>query len=271
MKLKPPVVRIHFEFNRNMNTIKRILFILLSERLFLATLQRVYWAMYRAGLLKKSEVFKYHYFIQKVIQPTDYIVDIGANLGYFSMPFSWLSRAGRVDAIEPLPMYADALKRVFKRNSRVFIHNIALGAMDGSVVMELPYEQGVLRTGLPHIVSQPDASCTEGRRLNVLMKRTDKFFKKFEKIDYLKCDVEGYEWEIFKSLEATLIRTRPVVQVEISGPNVANMCALMKKLGFAQYGLMQGRCVPDEVPQKSEGDFLFIPHEKEHLVSLWNN
>jgi FkbM family methyltransferase len=253
-----------------MNSIKRLLFVILPENLFFLALQRVYWLLYRIGLLKNSEVFKYHYFIRKIIQPTDHVVDIGANLGYFSMPFSWLCRSGRLDAIEPLPMYSEALERVFKRHRHVHVHNVALGTTAGKVTMELPYEQGVLRTGLPHVVTDTDSSPSGARRVTVDMESTEEFFNRFTKIDYLKCDVEGYEWEIFKNLESTLQRTRPIVQVEIAGHNVPAMCDLMQRLGYAQFGVTKGKCIPDSIPQREEGDYLFIPLEKTHLVASWN-
>lgn len=49
-----------------------------------------YW-MFDFNLLKGKQAFKYHYLIKKVIQPDFVVVDIGANLGYFSKNFARLT------------------------------------------------------------------------------------------------------------------------------------------------------------------------------------
>jgi hypothetical protein len=49
----------------------------------------------------------------------------------------------------------------------------------------------------------------------VQMVNTSAFFSTFERIDYIKCDIEGHEWEVFSQLADVLKAKRPIVQIEI--------------------------------------------------------
>ena len=53
-----------------------------------ATPSKFFLAGYKCGLLKQNEKYKWYYFVKRLLSPTDTIVDIGANLGYFSIIFS---------------------------------------------------------------------------------------------------------------------------------------------------------------------------------------
>lgn len=63
--------------------IKRIFYNFLNQATYLRFLHRVFPILYDAGFLKKSETYRYYYFVKRLINEGDYVVDIGANLGYF--------------------------------------------------------------------------------------------------------------------------------------------------------------------------------------------
>jgi hypothetical protein len=89
-----------------MNVIKKFLARILSQKAYLRTLHRVFYIMYDFRLLRGDRRFKYHYLIRKVIQEDFVVVDIGANLGYFSKNFSRLANNGKVISIEPVPIFS---------------------------------------------------------------------------------------------------------------------------------------------------------------------
>ena len=84
---------------------KKLLYMILPERAYLFTLHRFFYLLYRLGLLKHKEAFKFHYFVKRIIKPDFVVIDIGANLGYFAKNFARLAHQGKVIAIEPLPQF----------------------------------------------------------------------------------------------------------------------------------------------------------------------
>ena len=89
--------------------------------------------------------------VKEFIKDGDIIIDIGANLGYFSRTFSRISPSGKVICIEPLPQYYSVLSYFLSHRKNVEIHNVALGREAGKATMILPKSNGMIRTGLPYI------------------------------------------------------------------------------------------------------------------------
>jgi FkbM family methyltransferase len=253
----------------NEEQLKRLLYFLLSERQYLMTLHRSFYFMYRLGLLKNKQSFKFHYFIQRIIQPEYVVIDIGANLGYFAKTFSRLVPNGKLIAIEPLPQFHAVLDLFIGSKENVELHNVALGKTSGSITMVLPKTNGMMRTGLPHVMRNEQEGEHQTTQ-QVQMVNTSAFFSTFERIDYIKCDIEGHEWEVISQLGAVLKEKRPIVQIEIDPKNTELLINFFSELGFVQHGIVNGKCVAESGKQSEQGDYLFIPSEKINLVDQWN-
>lgn len=247
---------------------KKLLYLLLPEKTYLQTLHRLFYVLYNLGLLKNKEAFKFHYFVQRIIKPEFVVIDIGANLGYFAKTFSKLAHKGKLIAIEPLPQFYAVLQQFIGHKENVELHNVALGKTAGSIQMVLPQTNGMIRTGLPHVL-RPGEENTQEKIQEVQMVNTADFFQTFERIDYIKCDIEGHEWEVFQLLKNVLQQQRPIVQLEIDPKNEAVLLDFFEQLQYARYGL-QGQKAHKESTTHFGGDYLFIPTEKEQLVKLWN-
>lgn len=248
---------------------KRLLYFLLSERQYLMTLHRSFYFMYRLGLLKNKPSFKFHYFIQKIIKDDFVVIDIGANLGYFAKTFSRLVPNGKLIAIEPLPQFHAILDYFIGKKENVELHNVALGKTSGSITMVLPKTNGMMRTGLPHIMRNEKEGQHQTTQ-NVQMVNTSAFFSTFERIDYIKCDIEGHEWEVFSQLGEVLNQKRPIIQIEIDSSNTETLLSFFKDLNYLQHGISHGKCIMEDGLQAEQGDYLFIPSEKTFLVNEWN-
>jgi FkbM family methyltransferase len=241
---------------------------ILPERAYLLTLHRFFYFLYHLGLLKHKEAFKFHYFVKRIIKPDFVVIDIGANLGYFAKNFARLAKNGKVIAIEPLPQFHSILDYFIGHRENVELHNVALGKEAGSITMVLPQTNGILRTGLPHIM-RPEEQETKERTQTVQMVNTSDFFHTFERIDYIKCDIEGHEWEVFELLRDILKDKRPVVQLEIDPKNETILFDFFNELGYNRCGLDKQIC-RKETSTHFGGDYLFVPEEKMTLLSIWN-
>ncbi|MBN2682731.1 MAG: FkbM family methyltransferase, partial [Bacteroidales bacterium] len=92
------------------------------------------------------------------------------------------------------------------------------------------------------------------------MKNPDKLFSEIEKIDFIKCDVEGYESEVFSNMQTLLKKHKPLVQSELSGiENRKKVIEIFENLGYLTYVLRNGvlEKVNKEVIDSINTDFYF--------------
>lgn len=248
-----------------MKSIKKILFKILSQQAYLKTLHRSFYLLYNLGLLKKNASFKYHYAVKELIEPNYTIIDIGANLGYFSKNFSKLAHNGQVISVEPVPQFYAILNYFLGKRKNVTIHNVALGDAPGKLDMVLPESDGMIRTGLPHIAKNEEEKKGQ-KTVEVAIVKGSELFSQLERIDYIKCDIEGYEWVVFQEIKNLVNQKRPIVQLEVSVENEENILNLFKEIGYLQYGISNFKLVQENGEQSENGDFLFVPKEKQKNV-----
>ena len=110
------------------------------------------------------------------------VVDIGANIGSFSL-LAWKWRAKQVIAFEPEPHNFDILKmNIVLNNADIEIHNKAVGIK-----------------GWTKIDNSSGHSQT-GRDIGVDVEVVSLNDLDIDKIDLLKCDAEGGEYEIIETI-----------------------------------------------------------------------
>ena len=85
-----------------------------------------------------------------------------------------------------------------------------------------------------------------------------------ERIDYIKCDIEGYEVVVFEEIKAVISQHKPIVQIEIGPENEKKMFDYFNSLNYVQYGISKFKIVKENPgKQEEQGDFLFIHEKKE--------
>jgi len=241
---------------------KKVLFKILSQKAYLKTLHRGFYFLYSLGLLKKDERFKFHYMVKDIIESTDTVVDIGANLGYFSKTFSRLVSKGKLVSIEPVKPFFDVLTYFIGSKPNVTIHNCALGNEEGTITMVMPESNGMIRTGLPHIASSEEEKQAHKTHDVALLKGSE-LLGALDKINYIKCDIEGYEVVVFNEIKPVIEKQLPNVQIEIGTENEEEMITYFTELGYIQYGIANFKIVKENTgSQIEQGDFLFVHGSK---------
>jgi FkbM family methyltransferase len=234
-------------------------------------MQHGFFILFDLGILKSDERFKFHYATKKLIKEGDVVLDIGANLGYFSKLFARKNTKGTLYSIEPIPMFFNRLKIILSSYSHVKLIHAALGASHGNLHMVMPVQQGVMRTGLPHVISEEEAKLNPDH-LTVPVQSAREFLANLPHLDYIKCDIEGYEWTVFSTIDVELERLRPLVQIEISERYIPEFCEFFKGLNYVQCGLYDGKLIEEHGTQRVTSDFLFIPLEKkDKIFSTFNS
>lgn len=244
-----------------MKAIKKILFKLLGEKAYLIIVSKVYIFCIKAGLLK-TQYPELHY-LKTIIKQGDVCIDFGANVGYYSHFLSdYCSVGGHVHAVEPVPLFAEVFKinTIHKRN--VTLHPYAMGENEGDAWMKTPMVNGIFRHGLTQVVDENTAQEAE-HSYKVPMKNPQKLFEKLLRLDYIKCDVEGYEIYLLPQISALVNKHKPTLQVEITGEENRNVIFnWMKELNYQVLKLNNGKLEFlsfNEALTYNGGDFYFKP------------
>lgn len=143
--------------------------------------------------------------VRRALEPGMTFVDIGANIGYFSLlAGSRVGRTGRVIAFEPNPRLKNKLAEAVatKGWTGFEIHPIGLSDHEGRLTLHLP----------PPAVGNENASMVEWddaddwEKVEVPVRRLDEVLKasNVSQVDLLKIDVEGHEKPVFEGLGSML-------------------------------------------------------------------
>lgn len=246
---------------------------LLGQTGYLKLLNIIFFLSYRLKLLKNNPTYKYHYFVKNIIKPGFTVVDIGANLGYYSVLYrEWIGDKGKLISIEPIPLYNNILQWRLKKHSNVTILPYALGTEEKDITLVTPGKHGYLHTGLPFVFDASKGEKLENYefRFEAKMKRASQLLKDIPKIDYIKCDIEGYEKYVIPELKDIIIKHKPILQIETSGEPRKVVEDLLFELGYKKYEVQDHILRNTESITKIEfGDFIYIhPTDTTTLKSL---
>jgi FkbM family methyltransferase len=179
----------------------------------------IYIRLMRMGFFK-SKYAELH-FTSKLVKKGDVVLDIGANLAYYSYFLKrHIGESGKLLAVEPIPLFAEVWSRNMKGAKGVELFNCALGGeAKQKVKMSIPIVNGVVRHGLTKVVEEGTEENEAILSFEVPMKVGDELVSEqnLEKLNFIKCDVEGFEQYVIPSLDKTIDTHFPLLQIELSG------------------------------------------------------
>ena len=164
-----------------------------------------------------------------------FAIDIGANIGLWSMDLS--KYFNKLVCFEPNPLCQEYLiKNINMKNSKVY--NYALGESEESKKLILhPNNSGassfVNRT---KIDIKDDGTKIYGEfpkeapRAEVTVKKLDTF--NFNKINFIKIDVQGFELNVLKGANKTLKKNNPVLCIEEDDSKNSLVIPYLEELNF---------------------------------------
>ncbi len=145
--------------------------------------------------------------IQKVIQPTDSAIDIGAHKGEILDLFCYYAPNGKHFAFEPIPYFYDKLRRQFKN---VAIYPFALsnetGEKDFFWIKNHPAYSGLNKRKF--------SENTSTEKITVQVKQLQEIIPTTTRIKFIKIDVEGAEILVLKGAENILKINKPYIVFE---------------------------------------------------------
>lgn len=192
-------------------------------------------------------------FVQATIRTGWNILDIGANIGYFSLLCATLAGAdGHVYAFEPMHLNAAMLARSIAENGyaeRITLTEAAVGATAGTV--QITYLEQQVNSGGVHLVPTGGSGYGGHAVADVPMIVLDQLELR-RPIQFIKIDIEGAEPLALRGARTLLQQDQPLIMSEvhaellgrIGGVSVAAYLAELEQLGYASHLLTDGQIGP---------------------------
>lgn len=244
-----------------MNLLRRLLYSILGKTLYFKTVSKSFLFLYRVGILSVFKKFKTHYLVRKLIYKDDTIIDIGANFGYYTSIFARKAgKNGKIYAVEPVQLYRDILLKNTARFPNIEIIPYALSDREGESSMGIASEKKY-RHGLTRLMTE-DNSHKIDKEYSVSTKTPETVFGKLEKLDYIKCDIEGHEIKVIPGFKSLIEKYKPVVQIELEKANFDSINSFLCEKGYKAYTILEGKAVILETDMEIINDIIYIPEEK---------
>ena len=148
---------------------------------------------------------------RKFLNEGDTVLDIGAHSGRHLSVFLELVKGANIHAFEPLPVKIKELEEKFGNLKNVIIHNEALTINVGEATFKfaknVPSESG-LKERMYNVENAGVVDITV--RTNTL----DSYINNFEKVDYIKIDIEGGEIDCLNGGLEFIGKFNPIISVE---------------------------------------------------------
>ncbi len=170
---------------------------------------------------------------KKFIKSDSTVIDIGANIGVHSIYFAEAAPQGKVLSIEPqVTIYPVLLQNISKFNNIIPL-NVA-------VDLDLKISSFFIADDNAY------SSLKDTKRKKILNVKQvvtlpfDLIINLFDKVDFIKIDVEGFEKNVLASMKSLLLRDKPVLFVEIyqgvnSNEDPMGTVSMLVDMGYHAY------------------------------------
>ncbi len=151
--------------------------------------------------------------LRRCLKPGDCFLDIGANIGYFTLLGAALVGAhGRVLAFEPNRDNCALLTKSLRQNQfrNVRLYPYAVGAKEQTLAL---YRHGTSSTSILRDKSSQQAP-PPGRPYGVRAVVLDDFLADLDRLDVIKIDIDGFEPRALQGMQRLIQRHRPVIFTE---------------------------------------------------------
>lgn len=217
--------------------------------------------------------------VEQCVKPGDTVLDIGANLGLYSLKLSRLTGpAGQVHAFEPNPKTLAYLSRTLEKAAvpHLTLHKIALGREAGTAEMET--EAGNAGHAFLRDVQSSNGASGQVERVPVEPLSEYASERGIGAADFIKIDVEGFEPEVFAGGLSYLTERPPrAIVLEETRPmaedDVPESLNILSEIGFELFSIADRRFLTMKLIREggsgfySPGDFLAVNPDR---LGEWN-
>lgn len=137
------------------------------------------------------------YILDKILKGNENILDVGANIGYYTLLMARRVPSGKVYAIEPCPVnYINLVDNIqLNAYDNILFYNLGMSDKKGNAKMYLSKLSNV-HTMLPKDVTNQ----MSGKSIQIQTTTPSNFINKLQPIHLLRMDIEGYETKVLKDI-----------------------------------------------------------------------
>jgi FkbM family methyltransferase len=203
------------------------------------------------------------------LQDSGTFLDIGANVGMFSMSIATNFENVNIHAFEPVPSNFNVLKQNLIVNSlehRITANNLAVGSICSTINMCVEGQTS-------HVSHTKSTNSLKKVGINLLS--IDHYCEthNINDVKLIKCDVEGFELEVLTGAEKVLHSQKPCLVVEIEdrwtdryGYSGKDVFVFLEQLGYVARAILYNGELGDKnasISEKLEHSNVFL-FEHEH-------
>ena len=213
--------------------------------------------------------------ILKQLPPGYTFLDIGANTGYYGIMSAYLFPASKTYSFEPLLVHCNLIRQSAALNKLSNVDVIECGLGEKNETMNI-YTAGSGTTLIK------DFTTDTGNVMQVPIRTLDEVMseKHIESIDFIKIDVEGFEFEVLKGAKKSITSYKPIVFIEIchtkdgrdgifENKNFHETIRYIKDLGYeAKILTPAGLMAFDESVPPAKGVWMFLFTHKDRHANI---
>ena len=185
----------------------------------------------------ESEIFDFseYNYGRVCIEPGDVVVDLGANIGIFAL-YALHRKASKIFCVEPyIPYVGTLLKNLNKFNSKVVVSPVAISDVNDEVKINVNAENNTILSNV-----YDDYSWNETLNATDIVKTItfDDYLIEngIEFVDFLKVDIEGSEYRLFKSISIETLQNKVnKIAIEYHWNYTDQLNVILDKLNEAGY------------------------------------
>lgn len=204
----------------------------------------------------------------------EHIMDIGANIGWYSLNFNSHAIVKTVHAFEPIPKTFNYLLKHIELNEakKIIPNNFALSDSNGEV--EFLWHDNEL--GASSMVNIRELNNTNKIKCNTL-KLDDYVEQKKINVDFMKIDVEGSELLVFKGAINVLKDSQPIIFCEMLRDHAKKFnfhpnetILLLENYGYKCFARNKNNKFEEikEMTDETEETNYFFLHKTKHLNQI---
>lgn len=204
-----------------------------TERMLFRKFPRIYYHLYH--VYKAVSDKKERFFASQHIKPGMTVVDVGANIGVYTSFFaSLVGERGKVHAFEPDPVNSDMHEKFVRLGNAVLVRK----------AVDQTSRELILYTSPSLNVDHRTYDAGDGRQeICIQSVSLDDYFSPGSPVDFIKLDIQGYEYYALLGAERVLTENKSVrlmfeydpKALECSGGGPEILLGYLKKLGFNVY------------------------------------
>ncbi len=184
------------------------------------------------------------------------IIDIGSNIGLYSLAYKIIFPKAKITAFEPVLDIFKISKKNMSLNSSftsdISIVNMAVSDKKGNLNLGFPYNtKNFDKKNNKYFANSGLISAQIKKNKPYLAQSIsiDEYvkFNKLSKIDFIKIDVEGHEYQVLTGLVETIKNNRPIIIFEfnkitrkLSNFSINTYVEFINKIDYEIYGLRYG-------------------------------